>query len=307
VYHDRFLDHDTGTGHPENPDRLRAITARLRDAGLWTCLQHLPAFPAGEEWISQVHGEEYVRFIFDACRNGKKVVDEGDTHICSDSGEVAMLAAGAVLSAIDGIMDGTVKNAFCAVRPPGHHAERDRAMGFCLFNNVAIAARYAQRRHHLERVAIIDWDVHHGNGTQHMFYNDGTVFYISTHQYPFYPGTGSRDERGIGAGLHRTLNFPMAAGSGEEEYVRAFAREIVPALDEFRPDVMILSSGFDAHQDDPLANIHLTEQTFSLLTEIIKTSAEKHCGGRILSVLEGGYNLQALSSCVEAHLRVLMQ
>jgi acetoin utilization deacetylase AcuC-like enzyme len=199
-----------------------------------------------------------------------------------------------------------VKNAFCAVRPPGHHAESSRAMGFCLFNNVAIGIRYAQEQHGLKRVAIFDWDVHHGNGTQEIFYEDPSVLYVSTHQYPYYPGTGSASERGKGKGEGFTLNLPLSAGTDGKEYVKLFKEKIVPALQEFKPDILLISAGFDAHKDDPLAAIFLDESTYSEVTRMLAEFAEKCCQGRIVSVLEGGYDLQALPRCVEAHLQQLM-
>jgi acetoin utilization deacetylase AcuC-like enzyme len=211
-----------------------------------------------------------------------------------------MLAAGGVMAGIDAVLEKRVDAAFCAVRPPGHHAERDRAMGFCLFNNVAIGARYAQRKHSLEKIAILDWDVHHGNGTQHMFEDDPTVFYISLHQYPFYPGTGARGERGVGEGTGFTLNIPLPAGTGEDRYLRAFDEEIVPALTDYKPDLLLISAGFDAHKDDPLGGMLLTEESFAKFTTLLQDIAP------VVSVLEGGYNLEALARSVEAHLGVLL-
>lgn len=224
------------------------------------------------------------------------MLDEGDTHAVRESFEAALLAAGAVNTAIDAVLQSKVGAAFCAVRPPGHHAECDRAMGFCLFNNVAIGARYAQRMHRIERVAILDWDVHHGNGTQHIFEADPTVFYISLHQYPFYPGTGAREERGVGEGEGFTLNIPLPAGTGEARYLEAFRNEIVPALQDFKPELLIISAGFDAHRDDPLANMMLTESSYGKMTEQVMGIAP------IVSVLEGGYNLDALARSDEAHI-----
>ncbi len=306
IYHDRFLDHNTGPGHPERPDRLRSIVSHLREVKLWQELQHPIIDHAAEEWILKIHSQEHLDYVRDACRRGAQVLDSGDTHASVDSYDVALLAVGGALSAVDAVAAGLLKNAFCAVRPPGHHAEHNAVMGFCLFNNIAIATRYAQLHHHVGRIAIVDWDVHHGNGTQHAFYDDPTVLFISLHQYPFYPGTGSRSERGAGAGEGYTLNFPMRAGSGEPEYLDAFTSEILPALDDFKPEMLFISAGFDAQQDDPLANINLTEDTFAKMTGMVMEIAEKHCGGKIVSLLEGGYNLRALAGSVEAHLRALM-
>jgi acetoin utilization deacetylase AcuC-like enzyme len=306
VYSDRFLDHDTGPGHPERPERLRALVPHLQKASLWASARHLTFEPATEELLTRVHTPGHVRFVRESCLRGATLLDEGDTRVSKMSYDAAILAAGGVAAAVDAVMLGELRNVFCAVRPPGHHAERDRAMGFCLFNNAAIGARHAQTSHGAGRVAIIDWDVHHGNGTQHIFYDDPSVLYISTHQYPFYPGTGSRGERGIGPGEGATLNIPMPAGAGEREYLSAFRDEILPALARFRPELIIVSAGFDAHRNDPLANINLTEATFATLTSLVMDAARGACGGRIVSILEGGYNLTALALSVESHLRTLM-
>ncbi len=307
VYHERFLDHLTGPGHPERPERVRAVAAHMQKTGLWKDLQHLLIDRAEEDWILGVHTPEHLKFVRDACRNGANVLDQGDTHVSRESYDVALLAAGGVVAAVDAVMNGVLANAFCAVRPPGHHAESGTAMGFCLFNNVAVAARHAQKTFGIGRIAIVDWDVHHGNGTQQIFYEDKSVFFASLHQYPFYPGTGSRSERGAGMGIDTTLNIPMRAGAGESDYVDAFTTEILPALEAYRPELLLISAGFDAHKDDPLANINLTEASFAKLTSMIMESADKLCGGKIVSVLEGGYNLEALARSVEAHVRVLME
>jgi len=306
VYHERFLDHKTGPGHPERPDRVRAVAAHLQSIGLWQSLQHLIIDQAPEEWILRVHTPEHLKLVREVCRSGPGILDQGDTHVSRDSFDVALLAAGGVLAAVDAVMHGTLNNAFCLVRPPGHHAESGTPMGFCLFNNVAVAARYAQATFGVKRVAIIDWDVHHGNGTQQIFYEDKSVLYVSLHQYPFYPGTGSRAERGSGKGLDYTLNIPLRAGTEEGTYVEAFTNEILPALDGFRPELIILSAGFDAHKDDPLANINLTEESFARFTRMVMERADALSHGKIVSVLEGGYNLQALSRSVEAHVRALL-
>ncbi len=305
VYHEDYLKHDTGGMHPETRTRLTSIVAHLKKIKFWEDLQHIAPEPIHQPILLAIHSEQYVEFIESACRSGIQIVDQGDTHVGEESFKVALRAAGGVTRAVDEVMTGRLSHIFCAVRPPGHHAERTAAMGFCLFNNVAVGARYAQQQYGVERVAIVDWDVHHGNGTQHIFYDDPTVFYISLHQYPFYPGTGGRDERGIGRGDGYTLNVPMEAGTGEREYLRAFQGLILPSLQKFQPDLLLISAGFDAHKDDPLANIELVEESFAKLTEMVGEVAAKHAGGRVVSVLEGGYDLQALARSVEEHLRVL--
>jgi acetoin utilization deacetylase AcuC-like enzyme len=239
------------------------------------------------------------------CRSGEQILDDGDTHVSKDSFDVALLAAGGVTLAIDQVMNGSLTRAFCAVRPPGHHAETSTVMGFCLFNNAAIGARYAQTRHGVERVAIVDWDVHHGNGTQQIFYEDDSVLFISLHQFPFYPGTGAANERGAGKGEGFTLNCPMGVGSVEKDYLDAFQAQILPALHRFQPQLILVSAGFDAHADDPLAGINLTEDSFGRMTELVLEISERYCKGKIVSILEGGYDLQALSRSVESHLKAM--
>lgn len=305
VYDVDYLKHDTGPGHPERPQRLESLVQRIQHSPLWEDMRHLLVSPATVEWISLVHPEYYIKMIERKCVHGENVLDGGDTHVSPESYDVALKAAGGVLGAIDEVLQGNLNSVFCAVRPPGHHAETATAMGFCLFNNVAVGARYAQTKYALDRVAIIDWDVHHGNGTQEIFYEDDSVLYVSLHQYPFYPGTGAESERGKGKGEGFTLNCPMTAGSGEKEYLEAFEKKILPTLDLYQPQLLIISAGFDAHKDDPLANINLTEESFVKMTEMLGEVASNHCGGKIISVLEGGYNLEALASCVEGHLTTL--
>ncbi len=307
VYHDRFLDHDTGVGHQERADRLRAVTARLRSSGLWQRLQHLLIDQAEEEQILRVHSSEHLRYVREAVRGGSWILDEGDTHASKESYEVAMLAAGGVIAGVDAVMGGILRNVFCAVRPPGHHAEQNKVMGFCLFNNIAVGARYAQAAYGVKKVAIVDWDVHHGNGTQEIFYHDKSVLFISLHQFPLWPGTGTREERGAGEGLEYTVNVPLPPESGEEAYVDAFRRDVLPNLDAFRPELIMISAGFDAHRDDPLAQMRLTESSYGVLTGMMTQAAETYCQGRIVSVLEGGYNLEALAGSVEAHLEMLLK
>ena len=305
VYHEEYLEHDTGPEHPERSDRLKSIVEHLQKSGTMNNLRQLRPSPASLDWIQKVHPPSYIQMIERRCLTGETVLDSGDTHACKASYRVAMLAAGGVLRAIDEVIQGNVPRVFCAVRPPGHHAETQTVMGFCLFNNVAIGARYAQLKHGVERVAILDWDVHHGNGTQEIFWTDPSVLYISTHQYPLWPGTGASNEVGEDAGKGFTLNCPMRPGSGEKEILEAFNTLIMPALHKFRPELLIISAGFDAHKDDPLANINLTEESFAKMTELASEIASKYSGGRIVSVLEGGYNLQALARSVETHLKVL--
>jgi acetoin utilization deacetylase AcuC-like enzyme len=307
VYHPDYLKHDMGAGHPESPERLRAIVARLDQGGVMPRLVRIDPIAAADEWVTQVHKPSYVAALKQHAPATGRVMLDADTSMSPGSLPAAYLAAGGALAAADAIMAGRVDNAFCAVRPPGHHAEQDRAMGFCLFNNVAIAARYFQRKHGLARVLIVDWDVHHGNGTQHSFYDDPSVLFFSTHQYPHYPGTGRASESGSGKGAGATINVPMEAGEGDEEYLAVFQKVLVPAADAFKPDVVIISAGFDAHRDDPLAGMGLTENGYAELTRIVAGIARHHSKGRILSSLEGGYNLQALSASVERHVTALLE
>ncbi|MBI3011880.1 MAG: histone deacetylase [Candidatus Omnitrophica bacterium] len=304
-YHPVFLQHDTGAGHPERPQRLEAILTHLAATTLWSRLQVRVPTPVDPAFVELVHPRTYVSLIERACREGPTALDP-DTIASPGSWEAALRAVGAVTTAIDQLLDGSLNAAFCAVRPPGHHALADRAMGFCLFNNVAIGARYAQRRHHLARILIVDWDVHHGNGTQAIFYDDPSVFYFSTHQFPFYPGTGARQEIGRGAAVGWTLNVPLPQGSGDAELIRAFQEELVPKALTFAPELVLISAGFDAHRDDPLAGLAATEAGYAELTRIVRGIADRSCRGRIVSVLEGGYDLHALGASVEAHLRVLL-
>jgi acetoin utilization deacetylase AcuC-like enzyme len=305
VYHDDFLKHDTGIGHPERPDRLKAIVTHLTQTGMLESVPQVHPVPASLEWVQKVHPTSYIEMIERRCLAGETVLDTGDTHVCRDSYAVALLAAGAVLRAIDEVMTGNTRRMFCSVRPPGHHAETQTVMGFCLFNNVAIGARYAQQKYGVGRVAILDWDVHHGNGTQEIFWTDPTVLYVSTHQYPLWPGTGATNETGEDAGEGFTINCPMRPGSGEHEFVDAFENRILPALHKFRPELLLISAGFDAHRADPLANLNLTKESFGRLTQFAVEIAAKYCAGKIISVLEGGYDLDALAKSVEAHLKVL--
>jgi len=304
--HPDYIRHETGPHHPERPDRLRAILKRLDDTGRRQQLIELQAEPADRSWIEQVHTAAHVDNVRYRCAQKMPHMGDGETMICPGSYDIALLAVGGILKAADAVAQRTVSTAFCAVRPPGHHAEREHAMGFCLFNNVAVAARYVQETHGFGRVLIIDWDVHHGNGTQHIFDADPTVFYYSIHQYPHYPGTGGPMERGTGEGKGTTLNTTVSAGADDARYIRAFEEDLAPAAEAFNPEFIILSAGFDAHVDDPLGETCMTAEGFSELTSRVMKIADRHAEGRLLSVLEGGYDLQALSESVDTHLRTLI-
>ena len=306
VYHPIFLEHDTGSRHPESPQRLAAIHDRLKERGLLDRMLKLTPSPAPLEAVTRIHNPGYVAAIERESRQGGRFYEDSETVGSPATYQAAMTAAGAVLAAIDAVMAREADNAFCAVRPPGHHAERDRAMGFCFLNNVAIGARHVQDRHSLRKVAIIDWDVHHGNGTQAAFVSDPSVFYFSIHQYPHYPGSGRRSEQGVEAGRGFTLNSPMAAGATDADYQKAFCEDLLPALERFQPDFILISAGFDAHRDDPLGGMQLTEEGFGSLTRMVRDVADARCAGRVVSVLEGGYHLAALAASVEAHVNALM-
>lgn len=306
VYDPRYLEHDMGLGHPESPNRLRAIVQQLEQSGTMARLIRIAPRMAEDEWITKVHTAAYLASLKQHAPASGRVSLDPDTSMSPGSLTAAYLAAGGALAGIDAMMNNEVEHVFCAVRPPGHHAEAGRAMGFCLMNNVAIAARYAQKKHGLSRVLIVDWDVHHGNGTQHSFEDDPSVLFFSTHQFPHYPGTGRESEHGRGAGEGYTINVPMEAGEGDDEYRAVFHKVLVPAAERFKPELVIISAGFDAHKDDPLANMGLTEAGYAELTGIVAGIARKHAQGRILSSLEGGYNLTALAASVDAHVRGLL-
>jgi acetoin utilization deacetylase AcuC-like enzyme len=306
IYHEDYLKHDTGKKHPERKERLSAIIDRLQEKGLLDQLVMIHPAPAAPEWIALVHSPRYIAEVEKSCREGKQYLHSRDTIICGDSYAAACLASGGVLCAIDAVMSGKIRNAFCAVRPPGHHASSEKAMGFCIFNNVAIGARYVQKKYKLAKVLIVDFDVHHGNGTQEIFYEDPSVLYFSVHRSPFYPGTGNDDEKGAGKGCGYKVNVPLAKGSGDQEYISAFEKILKPMALEFKPDFILVSAGFDACKDDPLGGMNVSPEGYAAMTGIIKDIAEKCCDGRIVSVLEGGYNLDGLAASAEAHISVLM-
>ena len=297
-----FARHQMPAGHPERAERMDAVDKALA-AGTFDALDRRTAEPAPFEAIARAHPERYLQRLQEAVPDRGLVSLDPDTHMGPDSFAAATLASGALMAAVDEVVAGRTKNAFVASRPPGHHAERTRAMGFCLVNHVAIAARHAQARHGVERVAIVDFDVHHGNGTQDIFYDDASVLYVSTHQSPLYPGTGAASETGVG----NILNLPLPARTDGSRYRTVFRDEVVPRIDQFAPDLILLSSGFDAHADDPLGGMLLEDGDFVWITEEMLASAERHTAGRLVSILEGGYDLGALGRCTAAHVDALMR
>jgi acetoin utilization deacetylase AcuC-like enzyme len=301
-----YLEHETGQ-HPENADRLRVIREALRDdQSLWNKLHHLTPRAADFEDLARCHDQELVDRIQSLCNRSVRFLDL-DTVICPKSYEVARQAAGAACVAVDEVFSGRSRNAFAFVRPPGHHATGAQAMGFCLFNNAAVGARYAQAKYGAERVLIIDWDVHHGNGTQDIFYSDPSVFYFSTHQYPYYPGTGTAGERGEGRGEGTTLNIPLSHATPARSHREAFSDALKEIERKFPPDLIVISAGFDSRRGDPLGGLLLEDSDFSEMTKEVMTLAERHAGGRVISILEGGYNLATLGQTVRTHLIALAE
>ena len=307
IYDPLFLNHDTGSRHPERSERLVSAHGHLSQQEWFNDLYQLKPAPADLQWVRTVHDPGYVERIERECLAGERHIDTPDVTVCTSSYEVALTATGSLLEITDQVMSGNVDNGFAMVRPPGHHAETSEAMGFCLFNSVAVAARYLQQKHELEKILILDWDVHHGNGTQHTFEHDPTVFYISLHQFPHYPGTGRASETGIGAGEGATLNCPMSPGAGDDQYREAFEQIILPRARAFNPDAILLSAGFDAHHADPLGQVNLVNDSYVWMTRQMMELADACCQGRLISVLEGGYDLDALAESVAAHVRVLSQ
>ena len=308
LFDERFLLHETGPYHPEVPERLNAIYQGISQAGLLDKLTLIRASRADLKWITAVHDTDYIDRINDTSLSGKKVFDHPDNQMCSQTYETACLAVGGILDAVDRVMKGILDNVFCAVRPPGHHAEACAAMGFCYFNNVAIAARYLQNNWNIKKVGIIDFDVHHGNGTQHIFEQDPTVFYYSIHQHPSfaYPGTGREFEYGTGAGSGFTKNSPMLPGQGDEEYRHQIINTLLVDFKKFEPEFILVSTGFDAHVDDDMSDIRLSTEWFTWMMKQIMEMADSYCNGRLVSVLEGGYSLRRLPELARNHVEVLL-
>ena len=304
----RFQEHLTGAGHPERPERLAHIAATLKERGLADACATVDASQVDMDLVQRIHDKRYLERLRETCQSGLPYIDVPDSAICPASYKTARLAAGAVISAVDEVMAGRLDNTFCAVRPPGHHAERHLSMGFCLFNNIAVAARHLIDNHGLSRILILDWDVHHGNGTQHAFEEDPRVLFISLHGHPayVYPGTGYTHERGRGPGEGLTINLPMQPHSDDPMYRRAFDETVLPAIDSYAPQFVLISAGFDAHRLDPLAPLDLETESFGWMTDELVDMARQHCDGRLVSVLEGGYDLGALGDSVALHVARLL-
>lgn len=306
VHHPIFEKHDTGPGHPEMPERYRVVVDALKtDEQLWNSLNEITPEKASQGVVQAAHTKEHFKRVEGAFANGLDRLD-ADTTISMQSFDASLFAAGGAIAAVDAVMQGEARNAFVAVRPPGHHATAERAMGFCIFNNVAVAARYAQNRYkEIDRVAVVDWDVHHGNGTQGIFYTDPTVFFFSMHQYPWYPGTGARGETGHGKGLGTTLNVPVKAFTKAKDQLSAFDAAIGEIAAKMKPDMIFLSAGFDAHRTDPLGQLQLEDPDYVAMTRTMMEWADEACGGRLISCLEGGYNLETLGPTVREHVATL--
>ncbi len=309
LYDDRYLLHDTGPYHPEAPDRLSVIYTGLERSGLLSKLVRLEGSMAEMKWIESVHDKAYIERFQSVCQSGKSSFECEDNQLCYQTYDIARLAVGGILEASKLVMEGSLDNVFCAVRPPGHHAEINQAMGFCYFNNIAIAARYIQREWGIKRVGIMDFDVHHGNGTQNIFETDSSVFYYSIHEHPSFafPGTGRAFEKGSAEGTGFTRNYPILPGQGDEEYRSVMDNDFIPLFDQFGPEVLLISAGFDAHADDDMSGINLSTEGFTYIMERLVETANKHSGGRIISILEGGYSLKRLPELVNNHIEILLK
>ncbi len=308
LHDNRYLLHDTGPYHPEVADRLIAIYDGIKAAGLLDHLTLIPAIRADIKWIETIHSTQYIRRFEEVCLSGNRTFDYPDNQMCTETYETAFLAVGGILDTLRRLMEGEIDNAFCAVRPPGHHAERDQAMGFCYFNNVAIAARYLQQEHGIRRVGIVDFDVHHGNGTQHLFEDDPTVFYYSIHQHPSFafPGTGREFEEGSEAGRGFTKNSPVLPGQGDDAYHKMLMADLKPSFERFQPEFILVSAGFDGHEEDDMSDITITTEGYTRIMKTIMEMVNEHAGGRVVSVLEGGYCLDRLGELAANHVRVLL-
>jgi acetoin utilization deacetylase AcuC-like enzyme len=308
IYDPIFADHLTGAGHPEQPKRATHTYAILQQEGLIERCVPLDANACDEKHLTLVHHAEYLKIAKRDTQSGKNSLSTGDTQICEDSWNVSLRATGGLLHAIDQIFTGRIERAFSLSRPPGHHAAPSKGMGFCLFNHIAIAARYAQEKYKVGKVLIVDWDVHHGNGTQDAFYEDESVFFFSTHQSPWYPGTGSEDEKGRGNALGTTMNIPLPAGSGRKEVVEgAFGQDLDKKISSFNPELILISAGFDSRSNDPLGQFTLNDDDFFDLTKMLMDASKNFCNGHLLSVLEGGYNLEGLAKACTSHLKALTE
>ena len=305
---ERFLAHITGLTHPESPERLRVILSALEASGLLKKTIRIPATSCEMKWLELVHTKSYIEKFKTHCLTGEDILDYPDNKICPDTYNTAVLSVGGILNAARMVMEGELDNAFCAVRPPGHHAEPEKAIGFCFFANVAVAAKYILNQWDVHRIGIIDFDVHHGNGTQHIFEQDASVFYYSVHEHPSFafPGTGRVFEKGEGPGKGYTRNYALLPGQGDEAYKTLVNMDLIPVFDEYKPEVILISAGFDAHIEDIMSRIKLTTDGFSYLMEKIVELAEKHCNGRLISVLEGGYSLKRLPELITNHIRILL-
>ncbi|MFH1613407.1 MAG: histone deacetylase [bacterium] len=304
IYHQDYLEHNTGH-HPENKYRLIYTLKHLQKSFLKKHLIYISPLKADEKYLQLIHTQKYIDFVKKSCKNGNKFIEK-DTPICENSFNVALLAVGGVFSGIDAVMKQKVSSAFVLLRPPGHHAEKDKAMGFCLFNNIAIGAKYIQQKYNIQKIFIIDFDVHHGNGTQQAFYEDPSIFFTSIHQYPFYPGTGNKNEIGEKKGKGFTLNIPLSVNSGNEEYEKNFEKYIFPEIKKFKPDFFLISAGFDAYEQDPLSNMNLTIEGFNKIGKLISEISNIYSNGKIVSILEGGYNINKLPYLIEAYLEAFI-